>query len=86
MIKQIPKIATGNQLLDRFTARVADTMNPVLRTLPVADSRFLHIFMGSGVPSNTLGKSGDYYFRTDTPGTANQRIYVNNAGSWLGIV
>ena len=39
---------------------------------------------GSGAPAG--GSSGDYYFRTDTPGTANQRIYVNNAGTWTGIV
>ena len=41
---------------------------------------------GSGAPSNTVGANGDYYFRTDTPGTANQRIYVKSAGSWVGIV
>ncbi len=40
--------------------------------------------MGSGAPSG--GTSGDYYLRTDTPGTANQRLYVNNAGVWTGIV
>ncbi len=39
---------------------------------------------GSGVPSG--GSNGDYYFRTDTPGTANQRIYVKSAGTWVGIV
>ena len=42
------------------------------------------IFGGSGAPSG--GANGDYYFRTDTPGTANQRIYVKSAGSWTGIV
>lgn len=44
------------------------------------------IFMGSGVPSNANGNNGDVYFRTDTPGTANQRIYVKSAGSWTGVV
>lgn len=35
---------------------------------------------GSGAPSLTTiptgGTAGEFYFRTDTPGTANQRIYV----------
>ena len=38
---------------------------------------------GSGAPSG--GSDGDYYFRTDTPGTANQRIYVKSAGSWISL-
>ena len=42
------------------------------------------IFGGSGAPSG--GANGDYYFRTDTPATANQRMYVKIAGSWVGIV
>lgn len=41
---------------------------------------------GSGAPSNSLGGNGDCYLRTDTPGTANQRIYVKSSGSWIGIV
>jgi hypothetical protein len=44
------------------------------------------IYSGSGAPSNSNGNNGDYYFRADTPGTANQRIYVKSAGSWVGIV
>lgn len=44
------------------------------------------LYSGSGAPASTLGVSGDYYFRTDTPNTANQRLYVNNAGTWTGIV
>ena len=41
---------------------------------------------GTGAPAPTLGKNGDIYFRDDTPGTANQRIYVKSAGSWTGVV
>lgn len=41
---------------------------------------------GSGVPASGLGSNGDVFFRTDTPGTANQRIYVKSAGTWTGIV
>lgn len=43
-------------------------------------------FSGSGAPSNSNGSNGDFYFRSDTPGTTNQRIYVKSAGSWVGIV
>lgn len=42
---------------------------------------------GSGVPAGTLGAIGDYYFRSDTPGTANQRLYVKTAaGTWTAIL
>lgn len=44
------------------------------------------LYAGSGAPSNTNGNNGDYYFRSDTPGTANQRLYVKSAGAWAGIV
>jgi hypothetical protein len=40
---------------------------------------------GSGAPSNSLGANGDFYFRIDTPGTANQRLYVKSAGAYVGI-
>ncbi|HEY8998953.1 MAG TPA: glycosyl hydrolase family 28-related protein [Candidatus Saccharimonadales bacterium] len=43
-------------------------------------------YSGSGAPSSALGANGDYYFRSDTPGTANQRMYVKVAGAWTGIV
>jgi hypothetical protein len=41
---------------------------------------------GSGVPSNAMGANGDAYLRTDTPTTANQRLYVRSAGAWIGIL
>jgi len=41
---------------------------------------------GSGTPAVGMGINGDFYFRTDTPGTANQRIYVKSSGAWVGIV
>lgn len=41
---------------------------------------------GSTVPNNAVGVDGDYYFRTDTPSVANQRIYVRSAGVYVGIV
>lgn len=44
------------------------------------------IYQGSGAPSNTNGNNGDAYFRTDTPATANQRLYIKSAGAWIGIL
>jgi hypothetical protein len=44
------------------------------------------IYGGSGVPAAGLGSNGDFYFRTDTPGTVNQRLYVKSAGAWTGIL
>lgn len=44
------------------------------------------ITSGSGAPNNANGANGDYYLRSDTPGSANQRLYVKAAGSWVGIV
>ncbi len=44
------------------------------------------LYSGSGVPASGLGANGDFYFRTDTPGTANQRLYVKSAGAWSGIL
>ena len=42
---------------------------------------------GSGAPPTSLGGVGDYYFRSDTPSTANQRIYIKTASAtWTGIV
>lgn len=52
-----------------------------------------NISQGSGAPSAPNGNApaaGDIWFRTDTPGTANQRIYICTAGggtpTWSGIV
>lgn len=60
--------------------RVLNTRMPrVSRAIPP-------ITAGSGVPATGLGTNGDYYLRTDTPGVANQRLYVKNAGNWTGIL
>lgn len=51
-----------------------------------------NISQGSGVPTKPFGNNplaGDIFFRTDTPGTANQRMYVCTTGGaapvWAGI-
>lgn len=49
----------------------------------------LRVFAGTGAPSGTLTNSnpGDFYLRQDTPGTANQRIYVKTGSTtWTGVV
>lgn len=44
------------------------------------------VYAGSGAPTATTGiNNGDFYFRSDTPGTANQRLYIYNSG-WTGIL
>lgn len=45
------------------------------------------LWSGSGAPSIAASVAGDIYFRTDTPSTANQRIYIATAvNTWTGIV
>lgn len=45
-----------------------------------------NIFSGVGTPANGRGANGDFYFRQDAPGTANQRLYVKSGGAWAGII
>jgi hypothetical protein len=45
------------------------------------------VFQGSGAPGTGLGvtaTAGDIYFRTDTPSTVNQRIYICTTGGASG--
>lgn len=70
--------AQNSSFVDQFLLNASGNM--------VVQSGGSTFYSGSGVPSNGNGTNGDYYFRTDTPGTANQRIYVKSAGSWSGIV
>ncbi|MCU1489034.1 MAG: hypothetical protein JWM85_439 [Acidimicrobiaceae bacterium] len=39
-----------------------------------------------GFSPGAFAKSGDFFFRTDTPTVSNQRIYNNRAGAWVGIL
>jgi hypothetical protein len=52
---------------------------------PAVATQAGRIYQGSGVPSNSNGNNGDVYFRTDTPGTANQRMYMKSAGAWVAL-
>jgi hypothetical protein len=50
------------------------------------------LYWGSGAPAfvpsenQSAQKLACFYFRRDTPGVANQRIYVWNGSAWTGIV
>lgn len=59
---------------------------PPQDTGAIQAGNFYGIFAGTGVPNNANGVNGDYYFRGDTPGVANQRVYIKSAGAWVGIV
>lgn len=58
------------------------------KNLGVIKECFDNNWVGSGAPSLTNvptgGNAGEYYFRTDTPGTANQRIYICTVGTGNG--
>jgi hypothetical protein len=44
------------------------------------------LYSGSGAPNIGGSPAGSYYLRTDTPSTANQRIYVaTGTNTWSGI-
>lgn len=68
-------------------AAVATTMDPT----GVKLNNAAHLSSGSGAPA-IVGVLGDMYLRTDTPGTANQRLYIcTTAGAagvavWTGIL
>jgi len=47
----------------------------------------IQVYGGTGAPNIPNSSADAYYFRTDTPGTANQRIYIATAANtWVGIV
>jgi hypothetical protein len=45
---------------------------------------FSGMYAGVGIPSNTNGQNGDFYFRGD--GSAGSSVYMKRSGSWVGIV
>lgn len=44
------------------------------------------IYSGTGAPSNSIGRDGDFFLRYGTPTTANQRLYAKSGGAWAGIL
>jgi hypothetical protein len=41
---------------------------------------------GVGIPSNSLGIDGDWYFRTDTPNILGQELYYKYGGEWTPLL
>lgn len=79
----------ATSLIDFFTAdqfgnQIGTDVLQLSGGVQVATSSTL--WSGSGAPSSGLGSNGDFYFRDDTPGTSNQRLYVKSSGSWTGIL
>lgn len=68
-----------------YTGGAAMT-GPFSPAAPSGSSQTGSVYQGTGAPSNTNGNNGDVYFRTDTPSTANQRLYIKTGGSWAGIL
>jgi hypothetical protein len=68
------------------TGTIASPYATIGLTTPAGTQQSGALYQGSGAPSNANGNNGDFYFRTDTPGTANQRIYIKSAGAWVGIL
>lgn len=68
-IKQLAKLRTGNLDTDRAVAHIADTLNPLLRTLPIpADFRFAEVAgLNGAAPTFQL------------------QYKANNAQGWAGI-
>lgn len=61
---------------------LANTLGFDMSGLSVRIQNGATIYSGSGAPSAGVGQNGDWYLRTDTPGTLAQRIYIKSAGSW----
>lgn len=59
---------------------------PAMTTVAVPAGTGSTLYSGAGAPPTALGINGDVFFRSDTPGTANQRMYVKSAGAWVGVV
>lgn len=53
---------------------------------PAGKPQAARIYQGPGLPDGANGSDGDFYFRTDTPETPNQRLYIRGGGRWLGIL
>jgi len=72
--------------------KLAGTPNPYFLPLcGYANNMFMQgpnrLWGGAGAPPAEIpAQPGDYYLRTDTPTTANQRIYVYTGTAWEGIL
>ncbi len=72
----------GNLSATQFSGTPPVWLGNVGQSMP---SGLANLYTGSGAPSSGNGANGDFYFRQDTPGTANQRLYIKAAGSWTAL-
>jgi hypothetical protein len=81
--------ANGDLLSNGITVRAGSLLTDV--GVPVQINSASSLSSGTGAPT-IAGTAGDFFFRTDTPTTTNQRIYVctvsgaAGAATWVGIV
>ena len=69
----------------RFLHRHVESFEDVTRNFEQIEQQ--GIYSGTGAPAfvPSDGK-GAVYFRRDTPGTVNQRIYIWSGSAWTGIL
>jgi hypothetical protein len=79
--------SSSDALLYRQAAGVLGTTGAIQFGTGGATASGARLWSGSGAPSISASAAGDYYLRTDTPTTANQRLYVATAtNTWTGIL
>jgi hypothetical protein len=81
--------ADGGALVERAKVDNVGVLSLKAGLRPAQDSGAYQtvsaMYAGTGVPSNANGANGDFYFRGDTPGVANQRLYIKSAGAWVAL-
>jgi hypothetical protein len=98
-VKKLTRFNPAKKTQDFIYAK--DPVAELQRQINIGNITVFDPYTGSGAPSLSTvpngGQLGDYYFRTDTPGTASQRIYtctvagtVTNGtatlGTWVALV
>ena len=72
----------GDDLVERSDVKLASVLPMRSHTHTLKDIDNLHF--GDGVPSDKLGRDGNFYFRSD--GGLNTRIYHKASGSWTAFI
>lgn len=75
-------VVWGDNATNLFTVKGDKTIHA---WVPVQLQEAGWLYSGSGAPTATPSGTA-FYLRTDTPGTANQRLYVWNGSAWTGIL
>jgi hypothetical protein len=79
--------SAGDTVVYRQAAGVLGTTGAIQFGSGGSTADGTRLWSGSGAPNISASAAGDFYLRTDTPTTANQRLYVATAvNAWTGIV